>query len=237
MAYCAISVIPQAREDDVHRAIRAGLEMCQLVEHLAPNIQQTYQAALSLRIGVHTGIVVIDSSDGDGAQTPIALGEVPHIAEEISGLADAYAVVISSATLRLVEGYFICRNLGDYFLEAIARPLVMHQVLQASGAQSRIEAALATRLTPFIGREQEIGLLRASWERAQVGSGQVIVLSGDAGIGKSRLIHTLYEYLTPANPVRIECRCSPYAQHRAFSPIADYLQRLFAIGARGSARG
>jgi AAA ATPase domain len=128
------------------------------------------------------------------------------------------AIIVSATTFRLVEGYFVCQSLGDYFLNALAESVVAYQVLRASGAQSRIEAALATRLTPFVGRQQEIGLLQARWEQAIIGMGQLVLISGDAGMGKSRLLHAWSEQVTGAIHTRMECRCSSYTQHSMLYP-------------------
>ena len=224
---------PQAHEDDAHRAVRAGLEMVRLAPRLSRDIASRRQINLTLRVGIHTGVVVMDASRRDDDRAPLALGNVPHIATELARLGDPNTapntVIVSSATLRLVEGYFICQNLGHYFLEALAQSVVAYQVLHASGAQSRIEAALATRLTPFVGRQHEMGLLQARWEQAAIGMGQLVLLSGDAGIGKSRLLHAWSEQLAGAMHTRIECRCSAYTQHSMLYPILDQLQHLLQV--------
>jgi len=221
---------PQAHEDDALRAVRAGLEMIRRVPRLSQDIAPRGQIDLALRIGIHTGVVVMDTSRRDDDLKPLILGDVPHIATELARLGDPHtmsnAIIVSATTFRLIEGYFVCQSLGDYFLDALAESVVAHQVLRASGAQSRIEAALATRLTPFVGRQQEIGLLQARWEQAIIGMGQLVLLSGDAGMGKSRLVHAWSEQLTGAIHTRIECRCSSYTQHSMLYPILDQLQHV-----------
>jgi predicted ATPase len=134
--------------------------------------------------------------------------------------------VISTVTSRLVEGLFACRSLGPQPLKGISAPVEVYQVLAESGIQSRFEVAVRVGLTPLIGREHEVGLLQERWTRATQGAGQVILLSGEAGIGKSRLVQTLKEQVMAEGATRIEFRCSPYHQNSAFYPIIDHLQRL-----------
>ena len=165
---------PSAREDDAHRAVRAGLRLAQAAQRLSQDSGRTHSVVVTIRVALHSGVVVIEAHDRASGSTPLALGDAPHLASELSSLAAPGAIVMSAATLRLVEGYFHCENLGDYFLEELAQSAVLHKVLGESGAQSRIEAAAATRLTPFVGREQELGLLLARWEQAQAGRGQVV---------------------------------------------------------------
>jgi len=223
--------LPQAHEDDALRAVRAGLEMMQRVPRLSQDIAPRGQIDLALRVGIHTGVVVMDAFRRDDDLKPLVLGDVPHIATELARLGGPHtmsnAIIVSATTFRLVEGYFICQSLGDYFLDALTESVVAYQVLRASGAQSRIEAALATRLTPFVGRQQELGLLQARWEQAVAGMGQLVLLSGDSGIGKSRLVHAWSEQVTGVGHTRIECRCSPYTQHSMLYPLLDHLQHVW----------
>ncbi len=216
---------PYSREDDAHRAVRTGLHVVQAVQRLSQDHTRAHGTELTVRVALHSGIVITEAVDGENHSTPLALGDVPHIAAQLSSLAGPNAMVLSAATLRLVEGYLLCENLGDYFIEELSQTTVLYEVLGESGAQSRIEAAAATRLTPFVGREQELGLLQARWEQARAGRGQVVLLSGDAGIGKSRLVHVFYERTMERASARIEGRCSPSTQHHAFYPIVKHLQR------------
>jgi predicted ATPase len=135
-------------------------------------------------------------------------------------------VVISQATYRLVQGFFRCAALGPQALKNVAVPMELYRVHGAGEAQSRFEVALSNGLTPLIGRAHEVGLLQERWERARQGEGQVVLLSGEAGIGKSRLAQTLKEQVMAAGATRIEFRCSPYHQNSAFYPIIEHLQRF-----------
>jgi len=143
----------------------------------------------------------------------------------LASLAAPNTVVVSPATLQLIEGYFVCRALGDYIPDNASDALVMYQVYQESDAQSRLDVALATGLTPFVGREHEVGLLRERWVQSKAGRGQVVVLSGEAGIGKSRLVQVLQEHIAGEVYTKLEGRCSPYAQQSPLYPVVEQVQR------------
>src|SRR5262245_32504383 len=162
----------------------------------------------------------------EGYREQLALGEVPNLAARLQGLAASNTLVISDATARLVQGYFVCQPLGEQTLRGVAEPLHVYRVLQESGARGRLDIAAPRGLTPLVGREQEVGLLLARWEQAKAGQGQVILLSGDAGIGKSRLVQMLKEHVANEPHVRWECRSVEYAQNTALFPLTDLFQRM-----------
>jgi class 3 adenylate cyclase len=219
---------PAAHEEDAVRAVRSGLEIVAAVGQLAGT------PPLQVRIGIHTGPVVVGEI-GEGARTEwLALGETPNIAARVQGLAEPDTVVLSAATYRLIQGYFECRDLGSQTFKGISTPLPVYHILRESDAQSRFEVAIHTGLTPLIGREHEVGLLQERWERAQQGEGQVVLLSGEAGIGKSRLVQTLKEQVLAEGTTRIEFRCSPYHQNSALYPLIDHLQRLLQFAREDS---
>ena len=134
-------------------------------------------------------------------------------------------MLVSAATLRLVQGYFVYNDLGLHHLKGVAEPQPMYRILGESGAQGRLDAAMPRGLTPLVGRESEVTLLLERWRQAKDGVGQVVLLSGEAGIGKSRLIQVLKEHVAGETHTRLECRSSPYYQNTALYPIADLLQR------------
>jgi TOMM system kinase/cyclase fusion protein len=216
---------PHAHEDDAHRAVRTALEMVRVLGRFNVGLDRERGVKLTVRVGIHTGIVVVGEVGSDDRREQLALGNTPHIAAQLSGLAAPNTVVISPATLKLVEGYFVCQALGSHILEDLPQPLAVYQVLQESATQSRIAVAAATGLTPFVGREQEIELLRERWEQVKDGAGQVVWLSGEAGIGKSRLVQVHYEHLAGEAYLRFESRCSPYYQNSALFPIVEHVQQ------------
>src|SRR5262249_52342304 len=148
-------------------------------------------------------------------QEQLALGETPNIAARIQGLAEPNTLAVSEATYRLVEGYFTCASLGEHTLRGVPQPLKVYRVLEASGVYSRLDVAQPRGLTPLVGREQEVGLLLERWAEVKAGHGHVVLLTGDAGIGKSRLVQVLKDHVATEPHVRWECRSVPYYQNTA----------------------
>lgn len=216
---------PQAHEDDAQRAIHAGLEMLTALADLSHRLAQPYGIHLAARLGIHTGLAVVGEGGGGPQHGQLAFGVTPNIAARIQAMATPGSVVISDATYRLVQGYFVCQSLGDQALPGVAEPMPLYQVLHVSEARGRLDAASPRGLTPLVGRDVEVALLQERWAQVQQGIGQVVVLNGEAGIGKSRLVRALIECLTGTPFTRLECRCSPYHQHTALYPIMDLLQR------------
>ena len=232
---------PQAHEDDAARAVRAGLEITAAIAKLVPfplagehvlraseggQDDGVKERVLQVRIGIHTGPVVISEIGSPGRHEQLALGETPNIAARVQGQADPNAVVISAATHQLVYGLFECQELGTRPLKGLSTSLALYQVVSEAAAHSRFEVAVQRGLTPLVGREHEVGLLSERWERAKQAEGQVVLLSGEPGIGKSRLVQVMREHTEKDNALRIEFRCSPYHQNSAFYPIIDHLHRL-----------
>ena len=175
---------PQAHEDDAERAVRAGLAIVEATGGL----KTPAGAPLAARIGIATGLVMVGELIGEGAaKEQTVVGETPNLAARLQALAAPGSVVISQATRRLVGGLFELADLGSLRLKGFARPLAAWQVDGLGGAESRFEAMHATGLTPLVGREHELGLLLERWALAKDGEGQVVLLSGEPGIGKSRL--------------------------------------------------
>jgi len=222
---------PQAHEDDAQRAVRTGLGIIEAVGALNTRLEQDKGIGLAIRLGIHTGLVVVGEMGSQGRQEPLALGQVPNVCSRIQGLAAPNTIAMSEATYRLVQGYFVCQDLGAQSLRGVTESMRVYQVLSESGATSRLEVAQPRGLTPLVGRESEVALLLERWEQAKSGQGQVVLLTGDAGIGKSRLVQMLKEHVANEPHVRWECRSSEHSQNTALFPLVELFQRLLRFQA------
>ena len=217
---------PMAHEDDAQRAVRAGLEIVAAVSVLGTRLEKSLQ----VRVAVHTGLAVVGHlTDGTDPNAIGIVGETPNIAARLQNVAEPGTVIISAPTYRLIEGFFHCRSLGAPALKGVAAPIELYSVLAESSIQSRFERAVASGLTPFVSRQAEVELLLHRVERARNGAGQVVLLSGEAGIGKSRLIRVLKERATGAPMTEVGVRCSPYYQDSALYPIIAVFRRFLQI--------
>jgi predicted ATPase/class 3 adenylate cyclase len=218
---------PLAHEDDAQRAVRAGLGMVEAVGQLTTRLEEERGVQLAVRLGVHTGLVVVGEVGGGTRRGQLELGETPNLAACLQGIAAPDTLVISAATFQLLGGFFACQPLETPFLKGQAQPLAVYRVLYESMARSRLEAAGSTGWTPLVGREQEIRLRRERWAQVKDGVGQVVLLSGEAGIGKSRLVHVLQEQVaTEPQAWLTPCQCSPYYRNSALYPLIDLLERV-----------
>jgi class 3 adenylate cyclase len=216
---------PQAHEDDAERAVRAGLALVAAAAEIA-----TIHCKLSLRIGIGTGIVVIGDLIGEGsAQEQAIVGDTPNLAARLQALAEPNTVVIGRRTRRLLGDLFQYRDLGPLKLKGAVEPARAYQVLHQSAIESRFEALHSARLAPLVGREQEIKLLLRCWQRAKSGNGQVVLLSGEPGIGKSRIASTLLEKTQTEPQTRSRYFCSPYHQESALYPFIIQLERAAGL--------
>jgi class 3 adenylate cyclase/predicted ATPase len=217
---------PQAHEDDAQRAIRTGLGILEAMGDLNKKLEQDQGVTLALRLGIHTGLVVVGEMGGAQRQEQLALGETPNIAARLQGLAAPNTLVISEATHRLVQGYFDCQALRAQTLRGVAEPIAVYRVFRESGARGRLDVAQPRGLTPLVGRESEVTLLLERWEQVKAGQGQVVLLTGDGGLGKSRLVQVLKDHVANEPHIRWECRSVPYYQHTALYPLTDLFQRI-----------
>jgi class 3 adenylate cyclase/predicted ATPase len=204
---------PHAHEDDAEQAVRAGLELIAAVAGLRTRVPQ------QLRVGIATGVVVV------GNLTPSIVGETPNLAARLQSLAKPNMVVISEGTRRLLGHLFELEDLGTQDLKGISAPVQVWAVLRPSSSSSRFEALHQSGMTTLVGREEEYEFLRRRWLKAKEGEGQVVLLSGEAGIGKSHLTVAFTERLKDERFLRIRCFCSPQHTNSALHPIIDHVER------------
>jgi class 3 adenylate cyclase len=213
---------PQAHEDDAERAVRSGLAIAEAVAALVPLPDVQLQA----RVGVATGTVVVGDLFGEGASREAAVvGAVPNLAARMQVLAAPNTVVISDSTQRLVRGLFELDDVGPQLLKGFAEPIMAWRVSAESRIEGRFEARQSAGLTPLVGREEEIALLLRRWQRAREGEGQVVLLSGEPGIGKSRLVRELRGRLTEEPHIQLLCQCSPRHITSPLHPLIEQLER------------
>jgi class 3 adenylate cyclase len=217
---------PVAHEDDAQRAVRTSLGILAAIDDLHARFAHAQGHTLAVRLGIHTGLVVVGAMGDQGRHEHLALGETPNIAARIEGIAQPNTVAISGATYRLVQGYFACQDLGAQTLRGVAEPIAVYRVLQTSGARGRLDVAVSRGLTPLVGRESEVTLLLERWEQAKAGQGHVVLLTGDAGIGKSRLVQMLKDHVANEPHTRWECHSTEYYQNSALHPLTDLFQRI-----------
>ena len=213
---------PAAHEDDAARSIRAGLEIVTALRQARSQFPQPVQ----VRIGIHTGPVVVGQMGGGSRHEQLALGETPNLAARVQGKAEPDEVVISTATQRLVAGLFETEERGLHELKGISTPQLLYRVMAESTAHNRFEVAVQRGLTPLVGRETEVEFLHQRWEQAQAGIGQAVLVSGEAGMGKSRLVQELKEHVAREGVTHIAFQCSPYHHHSAWYPIIVHVERL-----------
>jgi class 3 adenylate cyclase/tetratricopeptide (TPR) repeat protein len=211
---------PQAHEDDAERAVRAGLGLIQAVGGLMSG------TSLQTRVGIATGLVVVGDLIGSGeAQERGIVGETPNLAARLQAIAEPDTVIIAESTRKLIGSLFELQDLRTQDLKGIAAPVRAWAALRPSAVESRFEALHASGLTQLVGREEEIDLLLRRWSKAKTGEGQVVLLSGEAGIGKSRLTAALLERLVDEPHTRLRYFCSPQHTDSAFFPIIGQMER------------
>jgi class 3 adenylate cyclase len=211
---------PQAHEDDAERAVRAGLELVAAVGGLKTH------ATLQTRVGIATGLVVVGDLIGSGAsQEQAIVGETPNLAARLQGVAEPNSVVIAESTRKLVGNLFEVENLGARNLKGIVGPVRTWAAVRPASVESRFDALHASGLTELVGREEELEILLRRWSRAKSGEGQVVLLSGEAGIGKSRLTAALLERIAVEPHTRLRYFCSPQHIDSALYPIISQMER------------
>ncbi len=210
---------PTAHEDDAERAVRAGLEIVEAAKTVAA------LSPLQVRVGVATGPVVVgETGAGDASVPKHAVGETPNLAARLQGLAKPDEIVIGPSTRRLIAGTFDLEDRGEAALKGIALPVPTWRVVRVGQREGRFSARVS-QLTPFVGRQSEIAMLLERWQQASEGQGQVVLLYGEAGIGKSRSLRELSERVTGVRHRRMHFQCSPYHTSAAFHPLIAEVER------------
>jgi class 3 adenylate cyclase len=211
---------PTAHEEDAERAVRAALEIVHTVKRASSTED------LSVRIGIATGPVVVGEQASTGDQSKLAVGSTPNLAARLQALATGGQIVIAASTRRLAGNAFELTDLGEHDLKGIAEPVHAWRVARALVTESRFDASRGGgALTPLVGREGEVDLLLERWSQAQDGEGQVVLLSGEPGIGKSRILKALRERLDAQGVQALRFQCSPYYVNSAFWPSIDNFER------------
>jgi class 3 adenylate cyclase/tetratricopeptide (TPR) repeat protein len=216
---------PRAQETDAERAVRAGLALTQ-----AAGAIEASGGAIRLRIGIATGLVVVGDLIGSGsAQEQAVVGKTPNLAARLQNLAAPNTVLICPATRRLVGELFDCQDLGPMYLKGFEADVRVARVIGESTVRGRFEALRAASLTPLVGREEQLDLLLRRWERARSGAGQVVLISGEPGLGKSRLTVALQDRLRDQPNIQLQYSCSPHHSDTALYPLASQLERAAGI--------
>lgn len=219
---------PQAHEDDAQRAVHAALEILQAIRELDARLSLRMAQPLQVRIGIHSGVVVIGVDTASRGLEALAIGETPNIAARLQGHAAPNSVVISQATARLLAGRFHCKSIGGLQLKGVPQPVNAAIVIGRNTVDSRFDAANVSGLTPLVGRAREIALLSSRWALALQGQGQLALIGGEPGLGKSRLLHELRAIAVQDTRQVVLFQCSPFHANTAFHPLIVQLEQALA---------
>lgn len=221
---------PRAHEDDAERAVRVALDVVSAMKQVAA------KEPLQVRIGVATGRVVIgDTGDGDASVSKLAIGDTPNVAARLQEVADADEIVIAPTTRRLIGEAFELEDMGAHPLKGIVDPVRAWRVAGVAPTEGRFEAAQGARLTPMVGRDAEIAMILERWKRAKAGEGQVVLLSGEAGIGKSRVVRMVREFVALEPHVDLRYQGSPYRVNSVLHPVIEHFERMAGFDAADTA--
>ena len=219
---------PQAHEDAAQRAVRAGLAIVDAMAPLNARLVPQYGVRVAVRLGLHTGVAVVGSVGSGARQEQLAMGDTPNIAARLQGLAAPNTVVLSAVTARLLHGVFALEDVGVHQLKGVAEPMAVFRVL-GPGEPAVTRRSLPLPAPFLVGREEELGLLLRRWEQSKAGLGQVVLLSGEAGIGKTALVEALRAHVAREGYTRIRFRGSPYHTHSALYPVIEHVRRVVRL--------
>ncbi|MCG8555130.1 MAG: DUF2791 family P-loop domain-containing protein [Proteobacteria bacterium] len=223
---------PVAHEEDAVRAVRTALRIIEDLKRVNQGIGERLQAETRVRVGIHSGLAVVGDSGPAGTGARLAVGETVNLAARLEPLAEPNTVLVSAATARLVQGHFELEALGTRTLRGFTKPVALFRVVRPTGAQTKFEAAARGSLSPYVGRERELAELAAAWRQVQKGADRVVVVRGEAGIGKSRLIHRFQHTGLHQGAVVAKCYCSPLMQATAFGPLIEMLNAVVSKRAK-----
>jgi class 3 adenylate cyclase len=218
---------PRAHEDEAERSARAGLDIVDAMAELNAAIRRPPGVELAVRIGIASGPVIVGDQIGEGTASETAVvGETPNLAARLQALAQPNQIVVSAATRAMLGDHFDLEDLGTSELKGFAEPVPAWRVLSARDVESRFAATRTGSSAPLVGRQEEMGLLLRAWESSCHGRGQVALIQGEAGVGKSRLVEGLRE-AAGKDHIWVAIRCSPFHTASAFYPIIEHLKRVF----------
>jgi class 3 adenylate cyclase/predicted ATPase len=220
---------PAAYEDAAERAVRTGLAITEAMRELNHGLERERNVRLSVRIGIHTGTVVLGQVGGERDREVVAMGEPLNVASRLQAVAMPDTVVITADSERLVRGLFVTHDLGPQTLKGLPRPVAAYRVLSATGVRGRLDLLGTENLTPFVDRDEELGRLLEEWQQVRRGSGRVVMISGEPGIGKSRLARALRERFAGAAHTWLEAPCSAWTENTAFYPVIELHRHLLDL--------
>jgi class 3 adenylate cyclase len=221
---------PQAHEDAAVRAVHASLAIIEAMGPLnAVHLTPQYGVRVAVRCGLHTGLAVIGQVGSGMRQEQLALGDTPNIAARLQGLATSNTVVLSAATAHLVQHAFALEDLGTHQLKGVVEPMPAFRVFAPRQMPVTDEETASARIPFLVGRDEEVGLLVRRWAQCKDGQGQVVLLGGEAGIGKTALVQTLRAHVRREGGARLTFRCSPYHTHSVLHPAIEHLQRRLRL--------
>jgi class 3 adenylate cyclase len=217
---------PRAHEDEAERSVRAGLDIVAAMAELNAAIPRPLGVELAVRIGIATGPVIVGDQIGEGTASETAVvGETPNLAARLQAMAQPNQIVVSAATRAMLGDHFDIEDLEASELKGFAEPVPAWRVLSARDVESRFAATRTGSSAPLVGRQEEMGLLLRAWEGSCRGRGQVVLIQGEAGVGKSRLLESVRE-VTGKDHIWVAIRCSPFHTASAFHPIIEHLKRI-----------